>query len=235
MRIYLTFFFDSVSTVELFLPHIAVAFGFAQAFSDNEALSFSLGKLYGSSFFEFDLSIQMLKSLQSKLDLKGLFNRFAGFSVSGIPLDPVTFEVFDINNYLPEIQFSLDLAPSINFAAPNFRASDLFDAVFPKSFPTVKSFGSFIKKAILSKIRQALSGLFDTKVNIPTIGLSVDDVSFGFDGFSLGNYTEFNNELFPPMIDVDAVQVSVYNFIVYSLEKTVPSQFLLRILSCHVM
>eukprot|EP00956_Cyclotella_meneghiniana_P045584 scaffold375448_cov136-Cyclotella_meneghiniana.AAC.1 len=74
-------------------------------------MSFSLDKLYGlRSSFEFDISIQMLNSLQSKLDLKGLFNRFSSVSPLGIPMDPITFEVFDIDNYLPEIQFSLDLA-----------------------------------------------------------------------------------------------------------------------------
>lgn len=172
----------------------------------------------------------MLQSLQSKLDLKGLFNRFTEFSVSGFPLDPITSEMFDINNYLPEIQFSLDLAPSINFAAPSFRASDLFDAIFPKSFPTVKSFGLFIKTNILSKIRQALSGLFDAEVNIPTLGLTVDRVSFGFEGFELGNYSEFNNELFPPMIDVDAVQVSPFLYCSFaSCQISCLHNFLLRL------
>ena len=158
-----------------------------------------------------DLAFNILDSMKSNPDLNGAFDRFSALSGSGFPLDPITSEVFDINNYLPEIQFSLNFAPSINFVASNFRASDLFDALFPKSFPTVKSFGSFIKKDILSKIRQALSGLFDAKVNIPTIGLSVDDITFGFDGFSLGSYTELNNEFFPPMIDVDAVQVSPFD------------------------
>ena len=204
-----------VFTVELFLPHLAVAFDFASSFSDIEALSFSLDKLYGSSTFQFDLNIQMLKSLQSKLDLKVLFNRFSGFSASGIPMDPITFEVFNIDNYLPEIQFSLDLAPSIDFAAPNFRGSDLFDAMFPTAFPTLQSFILFIKKNIMSKIQLALDGLFDAKVDVPTTGLSVDEVDFGVSGPNLGEWSEFNNELFPPMIDVDVVQVSILLKIVY--------------------
>ena len=154
-----------------------------------------------------DLSIKMLDSLRAKIDLDGAFDRFTDFTLSGIPLDPTTFEVFDIKSYLPQIQFSLDLAPSVNFAAPNFRASDLFDAIFPTSIPTLKSFGSFIKKNILSKIRLALDGLFDAKVDIPTAGLSVEEVSFGVDGINLGVYTEFNTELFPPMVDIDVLQV----------------------------
>ena len=199
------------SIVDLFLPHIAVAFGFAPSFSDAEALAFSLDMLSGLDFFGSDLmtKMKMLESLKIKADLHGLFNRFSDFNLSGLPMDPITFEVFDVKKYLPELQFSLDLAPSINFAAPNFKASDLYDALFPKSTPTIKSFGSFIKKDILSKIRSVLDGLFDAKVNVPTIGLSVDEVSFGFDGFDLGAYTEFNNGLFPPIVDVDALQVGL--------------------------
>ena len=192
----------------MFLPHLAVAYGFAPSFSDSRALSFTLDMLFQPNFGP-DLSVKLLDSLMTNIDLNGAFDRFTSFTLSGIPLDPITFEVFDVKNYLPEIQFSLDLAPSVNFAAPNFRASDLFDALFPTSIPTIKSFGSFIKKNIMSKIRLALDGLFDAKVDIPTIGLSVDEISFGVDGFNIGTYTEFNNKLFPPMIDVDAVQASL--------------------------
>ena len=125
-------------------------------------------------------------------------------------MDGSTFEVFDVTKYLPEIQFALDLAPSLNFAASNFRASDIFDALFPTSIPTIKSFGVFIKKTIMSKIQLALDGLFDAQVDIPTTGLSVDRVSLGVDGINLGAYTESNNKLFPPMVDVDAVKASLF-------------------------
>ena len=199
----------SFLAVELFLPHIAIAFGFASSFSDIKALSFSLDKLFTPDF-GLDVHLKILDSLKAKVDLNGEFDRFTDVTLSGIPYDPVTFEIFDIDFYLPEIQFALDLAPSVNFAAPSFRTPDLFDALFPASIPTVKSFGSFIKKKIISKIRLALDGLFEAKVNIPTTGLSVDEVSFGVDGINLGNYTEFNNKLFPPMIDVDVVQASCF-------------------------
>ena len=192
----------------MFLPHLAVAFGFAPSFSDSRALSFSLDKLFKPNFGP-GLCVNLLDSLRANVDLDGAFDRFTSFTLSGIPYDPVTFEVFEVNSYLPEIQFALDLVPSVNFAATNFHASDLFDALFPTSIPTIKSFGSFIKKNIMSKIRLALDGLFDAKVDIPTIGLSVDEVSFGVDGFNIGTYTELNNKLFPPMIDVDVVQVSL--------------------------
>ena len=195
-----------LSTVELFLPHIAVAYGFAPSFSDSRALSFSLDQLFAPNFGP-ELSFTILDSLKEKVDL-GIFDRFTESTLSGIPLDPATFEVFDINNYLPEIQFALDLAPAAEFAAPSFRAADLFDAIFPTSIPTVKSFGSFVKKEIMSQIKLALDGLFDAKVNVPTLGLSVDEVSFGVDGINLGEYSERNNRLFPPMIDVDVIEVS---------------------------
>lgn len=123
-------------------------------------------------------------------------------------MDPVTFEVFDARNYLAEIQFSLDLAPSVEFTASAFKASDLYDALFPKSPPTIKALDAFIKKDLMSKIRSVLDGLFDVKVNVPTTGLSVDEVTFGGNGVSLGEYTDFNNKLFPPAIDVGALQVS---------------------------
>ena len=204
----LSFCSNLFSTVELFLPHIAVAFGYASSFSHPKALSFSMDKLFMPNFGP-DLSIKLLDSLRENVNLNGVFDRFSGFSVSGIPMDPDTFEVFDIENYLPELQFSLDLAPKVEFAAPNFRASDLFDAVFPTSLPTLQSFISFMKKDIMSKIQIALDGLFEAKVNVPTAGLSVDAVSFGEDGINLGEWTEFNNKLFPPMINVDVVQVSI--------------------------
>lgn len=160
--------------------------------------------------FSPNLSIKMLDFLQGNINLAGLFDRFSGFSISGIPMDPITFEIFDVETYLPELQFALDLAPSINFAAPNFRVSDLYDALFPTGIPTIKSFVSFIKKHILSKISASLDGLFDAQVDVPSAGLSLPDgelPSLGVDGINIGVYTEFNNQLFPPMIDIDAVQV----------------------------
>ena len=195
--------------MEIFLPHIAIAYGFATSFSDKRAISFTLGQLFVPNFGP-ELSLNVLNSLKAKQELNGVFDRFTELTISGIPLDPTTFEIFSVNNYLPEIQFALDLAPAVEFAASNFQAADLFDALFPTSIPTVKSFGAFVKKEIMSKIRLALDGLFDAKVNVPTIGLSVDEVTFGVDGINLGVYTEHNNRLFPPVVDLDVVQVSQY-------------------------
>ena len=197
------------STVELFLPHIAVAFGFSPSFSDPKAQSFSLDVLFKHNFGP-DLSLQMLNSLKGKTDLNGMFDRFTNFTLSGIPIDPITSEVFDVDHYLPEIQFALDLSPSVDFPAQNFRSHHIFDALFPKSAPTIKSFGSFIKKNIMAQIQTSLDGLFDVKVDFPTAGLSVNEIKFGVDGVDFGEYTESNTKLFPPVFDIDSVQVRFF-------------------------
>ena len=54
-------------TVELFLPHIAVAFGFAPTFSHAKALAFTLDELFKPNFGP-DLSVELLKSLQEKVE-----------------------------------------------------------------------------------------------------------------------------------------------------------------------
>jgi hypothetical protein len=165
-----------------------------------------MSKLFEPNFGP-DLSFKVLESLTGNLDLSGAFYRFSSTSSTGLPMDPSTFEVFSVDNYLPEIQFSLKLSPSIDFAAPNFRTSDLYDAMFPTSIPTIKSFGTFIKKNILPKITNALDGLFDVKVEIPTVGLTVSDVSLGGSGLNIGGYTKGNTQLFPPFFDLDKVEV----------------------------
>jgi hypothetical protein len=171
-------------------------------------VSFSLDKLPELDFGA--VSLKMLETLRRSINFN--FDRFRDFSISGIPMDPLSFEIFDVKNFLPELQFSLDLCPSVNFAAPNFRASDLYDALFPTNIPTIKSFASFIKKDILAKLSASLDGLFAANVDVPTTGLSLPHgelPSLGVDGINIGVYTEFNNELFPPLIDIDAVQVRV--------------------------
>jgi hypothetical protein len=165
-----------------------------------------MNKLFEPNFGP-DLSVKILESLTANLNLNGVFDRFNSTSSTGLPMDPITFEVFRVEKYLPEIQFSLKLSPSIDFAASNFRTSDLYDAMFPTSIPTIKSFGAFIKKNILLKISNALNGLFDAKVAIPTEGLTVDAVSLGGEGLNIGVYTEGSTQLFPPVVDIDKVEV----------------------------
>ena len=193
--------------VELFLPHIAVAFGFAPTFSDARALAFTMNELFKPNFGP-DLSVKLLESLSK---VEATFDRFTDFTSSGIPQDPNTFEVFHIDNYLPEIQVALELSPTVDFAASNFGSSDIFDALYPTAIPTIKSFGSFIKKSIVSKIQDALDGLFDVTIDVPpTTGLTNDGGFLGVDGVDIGVYSEFNNRLFPPVIDIDALKVSLF-------------------------
>lgn len=199
-----------ISPVELFLPQIAVAFGYASSFYDFKAQDFSLNQLFEPDFGP-DLSTKLLDSLQGKAELNGAFDRFSDATLSGMPMDPETSEVFDVNQYLPEIQFALSLSASAAFAAPSFKASDLYDSLFPSGVPTIKSFEGWVKKNILSSISTSLHGLYDAKVDVPVAGLSIPNdgiPTFGPNGIDIGVYSERNNKLFPPVIDIDSVQVS---------------------------
>lgn len=191
--------------MELFLPVIAVAYDFAPSFSDAIALSFSLDSLFAPKFGA-DLSIKLLDSLRAVPSLN--FSIFDIVDVNGIPMASSTFEVFDVKKYLPEIQFALDLSPSVNFAAPSFQTSDIFDALFPSSVPTVKTMGNFVKKKVVASIASALDGLFDVGVVVPTAGLTIDTPILNASGLTLGEYTDASTQVFPPVIDVDRVQVS---------------------------
>ncbi len=186
----------------MFLPHIAVAYGYAPSFSDPNALSFTMNKLFAPKF-GVDLTTRLLTTLQGNID-----NTFDGFSL--IDFTTSSGEVFDIEKYLPEIQYALKLSPSVDFAASNFQSSDLFDALFPSSIPSVKAMGNFVKKKIIAKITTALEGLFDVGIDVPGVdlGLSVSQPILNGSGASFGVYTEDSTKLFPPVLDVDAVQVN---------------------------
>lgn len=170
-----------------------------------------MDKLFEPNFGP-DLSAKILETLigegnRALVGFGSTFERFSDITTSGLPIDPLTFEVFNVENYLPEIQFAYELAASVDFAAKGFKASDLYDALFPTSIPTVKSFGAFIKKKVLAMISSALDGLFDAKVDIPTLGLTVDNVTLGAEGLNIGMYTDGNNQLFPPVVNVDKLEV----------------------------
>ena len=155
----------------------------------------------------------MLDSLTSNSNLNGAFDRFSSLSHSGNPMDPATNEVFQVNKYLSELQFSLDLSPSLNFAAPSFKAADLYDALFPTNIPTIQSFVSFVKRELVAKISVSLGGLFDAGVNLPLAGLSLPEGEtprLGVDGINIGVYTQLNNKLFPPKVDIDALKVRTF-------------------------
>lgn len=194
--------------VERFLPHIAIAYGRAVSFSDPNAISFTMPDLFAPSF-DISLTQTLLEVLKSKSFPDISFDRFNRESVSGQPMDSDS-EVFVVGDYLPHLQFALDLAPSVDFHAPNFKLADLYESLNDNPrFPTVKSMGIFVKKRIIEGIISALDGLFDVPLDIGTGGLSVGEASISGDGFYIGNYSASSTKLFPATVDIDKVQVSV--------------------------
>lgn len=109
-----------------------------------------------------------------------------------------TNEVFDVEKYLPEIQFALDLSPSVEFSSPNFNPSDIFDSLYPSSIPSVKAMVEFVKKQIVPKLIEKLSGLFDVQIGASSGGMSVDTPTVGNSGLSLGDFSNSSTQLFPP-------------------------------------
>ena len=96
-----------MSTVELFLPHIAVAFEFAPSFSDMRALSFSLDRLFMPHFGP-DLNLKMLDSLRVKADdipVPLYFSNLLWDKLSSAFPSP-TFNGVDIPNIPPGLTFA---------------------------------------------------------------------------------------------------------------------------------
>lgn len=167
-------------------------------------MSFDVNKLFEPRFGA-DLSNKLLSALQSKMSF---FDKFNSTSSTGLPMT-LDGEIFRVDHYLPELQFALGLSPSVDFFASSFKVSDLFDSLFPTGkIQTLKTFGSFVKKRIVSKIVSALDGVFDATVSIPTSGITVDEVVLNGSGLALGEYTKKSTQLFPPAVDVDKVDVS---------------------------
>lgn len=219
-------------SVEQFLPHIAVAFGYAQSFSDSAALTFDVYKLFEPRFGA-TLSSKLLSALQSKLSI---FNRFNSTSLTGLPM-ALDGEIFHVDHYLPELEFALDLSPSVDFAASSFKVSDLYDSLFPTGkILSLKTFGSYVKKQVVSKIVSALNGVFDATVSIPTIGLTADEVILNGSGLALGEYTENSTQLFPPSVDVDKIDVSYCETFTSCIERETLSliHFLLANRALHL-
>lgn len=117
-----------------------------------------------------------------------------------------TFELFDINNFLPEIQVAFELAPSKEFAASGFQAKDLFGALFSQG-PSIRSFADFVKRRIIPEIIDSLQGLFNVQLSLPSDDLTATLPEVGGDGISLGEFTEESTQSFPPVVTIDKVQV----------------------------
>lgn len=175
--------------VESFLPLIAVAYGKATSFSDEIAQSFTLKSLFATRFGP-DLSSKLLGVLKANVDLLAIFNRFNDFdSYTGMPWDPNTKEIFDVERFIPEILYAFDLSTSVEFTATNFHASELFAAFYPRAMPSLKSFAKFVKAKIVKDVTAALGGLFQDDTDTPTP-------------------SDLSTRLFPPRTSIDDVQVS---------------------------
>ena len=199
----------SALRVRDFLPAIAVAFGKASSFSDKRAIDFSIDDLITPEFGP-NLSLRLLDKLKTFDDAPGfqsIFGRFDGIdSLTGLPMDLSSNELFDVTLYLPEIQVALQLAPSVDLTAQGFGAKDIQNALFPTRVPTVKSLASFIKRKIIPQIRNALD--FDVDVSPSAIGgLTVDTPTLGASGFDFGKFSDTSTQSFPPSADISDVEV----------------------------
>ena len=117
-----------------------------------------------------------------------------------------TFELFDVNLYIPEIQVALKLAPSINLAAKGFAAKDFEEALFPfPSAPTLKGFASYVKREIIPRISASLD--FDVPLKVPSGGLNLAIPTLSANGLNFGGFSSGSTQLFPPSIDLDDVEV----------------------------
>ena len=193
--------------IQDFIPVIAVAYDIAPSFSDPRALEFSIDDLFAPSFGP-GLSTKLLDSLKNAPSLSGIFDRFNETDgVTGLPMDPSTFEIFDVSIYLSEIQVALNLAPSVDLAASGFSAKDISEALFPDPVPTIKSFAVFIKNELVPKIIAALD--FGVEVEGLPGGLSFDTPTLDGNGTNLGAFDPGSTRLFPPSVSVDNLRVSL--------------------------
>lgn len=189
--------------VEDYLPHISIAYGKSWSFYENSAIDFTLDELLAPGY-HLDLSSKLLNALKATPSLSSTFTRFSGVSVfAKMPVDPVTNEIFNVKNYLPEIQLSLDIVPSTQFASPNFGLADLKEYLSPR-FPSVRALADKVKTALVKKVGEKLNGLFSTTVNLP-----------GFDPILIGGSASFPQNLswpngstnvFTPQMSSDKVQ-----------------------------
>ena len=184
---------------------IAVAYNFATSFDDPRARSFKLDQLFAPQFGP-DLRKNLLDILKGK-NISG-FDLFSDFDSLGNPMNPSNKEVFDVEKYLKELQFGLDLSPEVKFSSPAFKSSDILESLYPQSLPSVKGLVQFVKNKLIPQLIGQLKGLFDASLDVPTGGLTVNNAAIGGDGLNLGDYSAQSTALFPPTVDFDQVQAS---------------------------
>lgn len=190
--------------VEQFPEVIAVAFGYANSFSESTARSFTIDQLFQLDFGPA-LSSNLLTKIQGKFP--GDFDVFTDVDQStGLPMNPTTKEVFDPQDYIPEIQVALDLSSSVAFASSNFKSSDILDSLYSKQVPTISDMVSFVKKKSVQGVISALNGLFNAKLETPAGGLSIDAPTLDGSGLVLGDFSDTSTRNFPPRVDLDTIQ-----------------------------
>ncbi len=189
--------------IEDFLPHIAIAFGKSWSFSENSALDFTLDELLAPDY-GLDVTLKIMDALKATPTLSSFFARFSGTSIyTNMPMDPVTYEIFNVKNYLPEVQVSFNLVPSPLLASPNFGLTDLHEFLSPK-VPSLRAFADKMKSKLVAIIAEKLNGLFNTTVSSP-----------GFGSIQIGGSASFppslswpigSTNVFTPQMRFDKVQ-----------------------------
>ena len=186
---------------------MAIAFGKSFSFQDKSAHHFVLDNLFVPDF-SANLTYAVLRTLISTSSLSSNFSRFSAQSNLGMPMDPRTSEVFNVNNYLPSVQLAFGIIPSLEFAVPKFSLADLRETLCP-TFPSLRAFSNSVKSKLVNVVREKLDGLFDTTVNLK-----------GFDNVKLGGNSSYDqefswpigsNKLFTPKMSIDSVQGFVFD------------------------
>jgi hypothetical protein len=188
--------------VEDYLRHIAIAYGKCFSFQEKCAKSFSMEDLFAPDF-NANLTSKVLSTLMKTLSLSSNFSRFSSVSDIDMPMDPITNEVFNVKNYLAEIQVALGIAPSTDFVAPNFALADLKEYLFP-NVPSLRAFAVSVKSMLVSEIGEKLNGLFATSVNIQ----GFDEIQYGGNASSSLNisWPSKSTRAFIPKPSIDQVE-----------------------------
>ena len=130
------------------------------------------------------------------LSLPRNFSPFSGASkFSNMPMDPITYEVFDVRNYLSEIQVAFDIVPAVEVASPNFALAGL---ISQSSFAEIICRNCQIKREVATKVN--CQGFDEIELG----GNVSSSVNTSWPGKSTRN--------FPPRLSIDQVQGFSFDF-----------------------
>ena len=190
-------------SVRDYLPHIAIAFGKSFSFQEKSARYFTMDDLFAPDF-NVNLTCKVLTTLMETKSLSSNFSHFSGASnCSKMPIDPITNEVFNVRNYLADIQVAFGIALSTDLAAPNFALVDLKEALFP-NVPSLRVFADSVKSMLVKEINDKLDGLFETAVDLQ----GFDEIKIGGNASSALNivWPSKSTRAFIPKLRIDQVQ-----------------------------